>query len=235
MLSKCPSDDPAADQAHELHGSYPDSSVPARKVEAGNHIVVFIEPRAGNQVQLASDLAQWRTVRTGRHGDGARRAGQPQRKVRCGERRAQPPAAWLPLDRRKLTGGPVAGNVAQLHPDQVVVSGVQAADGLLEDSEADALAVKVDAGPVAHQHGRLAASDHFRKPSALEIRRNKPIDRARREAVPAAEPVAGAANDRDDAPRIGTAQAGRVLDPRRDASPVGKDMAEVVRYLRGVD
>ncbi|MHC4206187.1 MAG: hypothetical protein ACYSTT_16170, partial [Planctomycetota bacterium] len=57
------------------------------------------------------------------------------------------------------------------------------------------------------------------------------IDRAFDQAVPAAEPVAGTADDGYDALRIVAVEAGCVLDQRGDTSLVGEEVAEVMRNL----
>ena len=59
------------------------------------------------------------------------------------------------FDPGQLAGGPVAGDLAQLHPDQVVVGVMQALDDVLKDLEADLLAVEIDSRPVADHDGRL--------------------------------------------------------------------------------
>jgi len=135
------------------------------------------------------------------------------------------------VDSRQLFGGPVAGDLALLHPEQVVVAGFEPENDLFENVEADFFAVEIDAGPVADDYCRLASGDDFRQATAFEVFGDVLIDRASDQAVPAAEPVAGAADYRDDAFGIVAVEAGGVLYQRGDASLVGEQVAEVMRNL----
>src|SRR5262249_6116792 len=157
----------------------------------------------------------------------AGRGGHLDREGRAGERGAEGDAAPIPIDPRQLPGGPVAGDLRELHPDQVVEPRLEAGDNLPEDREADLLAREVEPWPVADQDRRLAAADHLGEAAALEVLGDEAVDRAALQAVPAAEPVAGAADDRDHAARVGAVQAARVFDPRGDAALVGVEVAEV--------
>ena len=104
-------------------------------------------------------------------------------------------------------------------------------DDFFENIEAEFLAVKVDSRPVADENRRLALVDDLRQPAAFEVFGDVLIGRAADQAVPAAEPVAGAADDRDDAFRIVAVEAGCVLNQRGDTSLVGEEVAEVMRNL----
>ena len=72
------------------------------------------------------------------------------------------------LDARQFPRRPVAGDLAELHPEQMVEARVQAAHDFLEDLEAEFLAVEVDAGPVGEHDGRLAAADDVDHAAALQ-------------------------------------------------------------------
>ena len=145
-----------------------------------------------------------------------------------GKRRVKVNAVVSQFDPRQPLRRPVAGDLAVLHPDQVVVFLVQAADDLLEDVEADLLAVEIDAGPVADEDGRLALVDDLDQAPAVEVGRDELVDAARLQAVPAAEPVARAADDRDDALRVARVEPRCIFNAGRDALIVRKEMPEVV-------
>src|SRR4051794_11273232 len=118
----------------------------------------------------------------------------------------------------------------------MVVPGMQAAHDLLEYPEAHLFSVEVDTGPVTDHHSRLAAVDYLDHASLREVRRDEAIGAARRGAVPAAGPIAGAADDGDDAPGIRPSEPRGVLDTGGHAAlPFGVKMTEVVRDLRLVD
>ena len=91
---------------------------------------------------------------------------------------------------------------------------VQSGHDLLEDRETDLLAVEVEPRPVAHEgHGSPRRITSGRR-SALAVGGDELVDRARREAVPAAEPVARAADDRHDTTRVvALGDEERQLDP----------------------
>ena len=149
-----------------------------------------------------------RTVARVSPGPGSRRQCDSQGELRASERSGEGDCASGPaLDSGQLAGGPVAGDFAELHPDEVVVRGVQTFDDLPEDLEARFFSVEVHARPVADHDGGLAAGDHFRQPAVLQVGRDELVDRAGREPVPAAEPVARAADDRDHALGVRAVQA----------------------------
>ena len=81
------------------------------------------------------------------------------RETSCGKGGAEGDLPALLFDLGKLFGSPIAGDLAILHPEQIVVSCVDPADDFLEDVEADFVAVVVDARPVADENGRLALVD----------------------------------------------------------------------------
>ena len=84
---------------------------------------------------------------------------------------------------------------------------------------------------MADQDGRLAAGDHFRQPAPFMVGRDELVDRAGRETIPAAEPVAGAADDRDDASRVGAIQSRGILNARGHARSIGEKVPEIVGNL----
>ena len=146
----------------------------------------------------------------------------------------RPPAESI---RVNVLGRRIARDLAQLHPDQVVEPRVQPPDDLLQDLEAELLAVPVDAGPVRHHHRRRRRA-----------RSPRPCGPTCRSAVmnwsappggvlsqpPVQSPVQR--DDADDAARIGAVETARVLDARRDApGPLRDGVPEVVRDLRLVD
>ena len=65
----------------------------------------------------------------------------------------------------------------------------------------------------------------------FEVGRDELIDRAGREPIPAAEPIAGAADDRDHAPGVGPFESRGIFDPRGDALAIGEEVAEIVGNL----
>ena len=81
-----------------------------------------------------------------------------------GARKRTPEGRWL--DHRQLSSCPVASDLGELHPEGIVVSGVEAVDDLLEDVEADLLAVVVKARPVADKDGGLAPADDLGQPAS---------------------------------------------------------------------
>src|SRR5262249_28362716 len=97
--------------------------------------------------------------------------------------------------------------------------------------EAGFLSVEIDPRPVADQHRRLTPGDYFRQPTALQVSRDELVDRTGGQSVPAAEPVACAADDRHDASWVWSVDARRELDARGDATLVREDVPEVVRNL----
>jgi len=181
--------------------------------------------RGGNPAKfyrLPGKRQSWRCLRT---------AAEPHGESCCGERggKCYPPA--LLVDLSQLFGGPVAGDLALFHPEQVVVAGFEPTDDFFENIETDFLAVEIDAGPVADEDRRLALVDDFREPAAFEVFGDVFIRRAGLQPVPAAEPVAGAADDRDDALRVVAVKAGCVLNQGSDTMLVCEKVAEVMRNL----
>ena len=149
----------------------------------------------------------------------------PQRRLwnpdgECGSRKrsVESDGSGLRRDLREFFCGPVAGDFAELHPDQVVEAAMEAGNDLLEDTEAVFLAVEVDPRPVADHDRRFAALDHVDHASGVQALGDELVGVAGRVAVPAAEPVARAADDRDDAARVGAVESRGVFDARGDAS-----------------
>ena len=65
----------------------------------------------------------------------------------------------------------------------------------------------------------------------FEVGRDELVDRAGSQSVPAAEPVAGAADDRNHASRVRPVQARGQLDAGSDAPLVREKMPEIMRNL----
>src|SRR6185503_11617436 len=155
---------------------------------------------------------------------------------RAGKRGSQLHTVCGPLDTGEFPGRPIPGDFVQLHPDQVVVSRVQAANDFLEYLESKLLPVPVNAGPMGEHQCRFAARDDIDHAAGLEVLGNELVRAARRRVVPPAGPVASAADDAHDATRVSPVEAAGVLNTGRDTlSAFTVEVPEVVRNLRAED
>src|SRR4051794_37371569 len=121
-----------------------------RQVEAGEDVAPPAGPGAAVEGERAADPAERRRLAADdERGDGLLRRWEFQGEAGAGERGPEREAAVVALDPRQFAGGPVAADLGELHPVEVVVVGRQAGDHVAEDGEADALAVEVEPLPVA--------------------------------------------------------------------------------------
>ena len=90
----------------------------------------------------------------------------------------------------------------------------------------------MNAGPVAEHHGGFSPSNHINHPSGLEIGRYKFVRTSRLNVVPAAGPVARAADHTHNAFGIVDIQTRGKLHPGRYAAVVCVNVTKVVRDLR---
>lgn len=182
---------------------------------------------------FTSVSACWRPsrhTRTGLH------AAEADRQSRTSERSIHHRARTFDGYARQLLSRPVSRDFAQLHPRHIVEPRVQAAHHFLERAESGFGPVVMNARPMRHHARRLTAPDHVHHAPLRPICRNEEVRPRCLCRVPIPGPVAGAADDGHDAPRIRGSQPRRVLDARRDARRSFADrVQEVVRNLRAVN
>ena len=152
--------------------------------------------------------------------------------VRGGVGRAEIDAFAGALDACQLARRPVAGDLAQLHPQQVFESRVQTAHHVLPYLEAQLLSVPIHARPVREGERRFATLDDIHHAPGLTIGSDELVRAADWRVVPAAGPITCATDDAHDAARIGRIEIARILDTRSDALlALAIKVAEVVRNL----
>ena len=70
----------------------------------------------------------------------------------------------------------MSGNLAILHPEQIVVLRMNPANDFFENVEANFLSIEVYTGPVADEYRRLAFVDDLRQTTAFEVFGDELID-----------------------------------------------------------
>ncbi len=73
---------------------------------------------------------------------------------------------------------PISGNLAILHPEQIVILRVDSADHFFEDIKANFLSVEVYSRPMADEYCRLAFVDHLRQTASFEVFGDESVNRA---------------------------------------------------------
>ena len=166
------------------------------EIEAHGRSVIATKECSRFEAERRSGLAEWCSLSRSvfnRWCGFVRR--DLQRERRAGVGSGQDQAAVSAFDLRQLASGPVPRNLAQLHPEQVVVAFVQSLHDFFEHVEAVLFAVEVEAGPVADEDRRLTSRDDLRQAASLQIGRDELVDRSLFEAVPAAKPIASTTMD----------------------------------------
>ena len=98
-------------------------------------------------------------------------------KCRTVVRRRQNKVIVVTFDQRQFARRPIAGNLSQRHPKQIVVAGLQSGHDVFEDVESLFFAIEIQARPVTNQYCRLAALvDDLRQSTAFQIGSNKLVD-----------------------------------------------------------
>src|SRR5579864_2720779 len=101
----------------------------SRQVEADGHVLILPHPALLDELEWRRDFAErnWPILHV-QFWRGVALAGRLDREPRTGERRVERHAVRFAADAGKSARDPVASDVAQFHPDQAVVAGVQALD-----------------------------------------------------------------------------------------------------------
>lgn len=141
----------------------------------------------------------------------------------------------LAVDFRELPCSRISGDLAELHPDEIIEPRVEPFDDLLKNRETHFLAVIIKPRPVSDHDRGLAPGDDFRQSASLRIGSDELVDRASRQTIPSAKPIASATDDRDNASWVGAVEIRGILDPRGDALFAFKDVSKVMRDLRFED
>src|SRR5882672_6080870 len=190
-------------------------------------------PRAVLEIEQAAGFAENSALRAGGEmRDGVRWSGKLHGEGRTSERSAERDSVTGAFDAGEFSRSPVTGDFAEFHPEQIVEARVQAADDFLPDFESELLAVPPDAGPMREGESGFAALNDIHHAAALQIFGDEFVHAAGRGVVPAARPIARAADDADDTARVRTIESAGIFDAWRDAlRAFAVEMAEVVRNL----